>query len=287
MVTALQLQLRRATLRRADFGVVHPQLSGIRTRRGAHQTAAEFYEHMIDTRRSVNRLMGQPVGAQMLHEINARTAALNVGGVGTARNPLTAVDIFSGRHEVPDSRMSHRPRLDPMNPMASARRAYRFDGAASAGQASRINYDETARSANRFISLGHELVHAWRAAHGTMVSPPEISPLNNTAPVLNLPTDPGGVVRQAVGHVARLREEFETVGLRPTPRRPNAPTENRIRAEHGRPVRTDYSGIAPTSPNYLQPLITVDTATDDRNIFERHVLNRRSPVMTFMDHLVG
>jgi len=284
MPTALELQQGRQALRPADYGVVHPQLSGIRTRRGVGQSAAEYYEHMVDTRRSINTLMRAPVGEQMLRDINARTAAVNPGLHGTARNPLTAVDIHSGRHEVPDSQMSQRPRLDPMNPIASAQRAFRYDGLAGAGQASRVNYNEMAPSANRFVSLGHEMVHAWRAAHGVGVSAPQVAPRRGD-PLLNPPTDP--IVGNVVAHTTHMREEFETVGLLPTPNLPLAPTENRLRAEHARPARPDYSGLTPHSPGYLNPIRNIDEATDTRNWFQKNVFGTPSPIQNLMHHLTG
>lgn len=166
--------------------------------------------------------------------------------------------------------------------------AYRYDGKPSAGQKSRITYNENDPSANRFNSLGHESVHAWRASNGLAVSPPEIAPGRYThASTLNIPSADGKkTVNDYVNHHAHMREEFETVGLSPTPHSPHpsgwAPTENKIRQEHGLPERTNYSGQTPAKTDAI--LKPVDEGTDNRTWFQK-TMGKPSPVGAVIDHL--
>ena len=281
--TADELTAGRARLKRADHGVLNPNLRGIRARRSAGESAADYYDHMLDARASINRLASQPTGSRMLGELNARTAAVNPGAVGDEQNaPLTVADVYSGKGLAPDSQMSASPRHD--GTYGSVQKAYRYNGAPSAGQATRINYNGSAPKANRWNSLGHELVHAWRNAHGRAVSPPEVSPMHDH-PLLNPPTPP--VVRQVIGHHAQMQEEFETVGLSPTPNVAWAPTENAIRAEHGLPARDNYSGARPGDD--AEMMRNVDQGTDDRSFFQKLNLPCKpaqpSPVAAIKQHL--
>jgi Effector protein len=91
------------------------------------------------------------------------------------------------------------------------------------------------------VILGHELVHAYRAAHG-------IGLMNRTV---------DATVSEDEREVRRLQEEFETVGLlSPDSKQSSHPTENDLRREHnervkrgsrlGRiPLRSEYSGSDP------------------------------------------
>lgn len=254
--TAQELQHASQTLRRADYGIVHPELSGIRARRGEHQSAADYHDFVLDARRSTNTLMNKPAGQSMLAEINQHTTRLNPNQTETAKHPLTVVDIHSGPSN------THRARTDPGD-FTSAEPAYRYDGKPGQGRASRICYNEQEPSSNRFIGEGHEMVHAWRAAHGVAVSSAMLGP-RHADPLYKQPWDTEGAARKIMDDKLLYKEEFETVGLQQTPRSPNAPTENRIRAEHNRPVRNDYSGVIPTSSRYTEDFKVLDEATDDR-----------------------
>jgi hypothetical protein len=275
--TATELQNGKDALKRTDYGVVHPELPGIRTRRGDKESAHEFTDLTTDARASAHKLMSQPNGRRLLEELNGRTQHVNPGAVGTPNKPLTVADIYSGR----DARlpMGHTPRHD--GTLESVRNAYRYDGNPGAGQASRITYDETAAQGHRFNSLGHEGVHGWRAAHGLQVSPLEISPQHN-APVIR---NNDSIVGKVIGHHAHMQEEFETVGLRPTPHAPKgwAPSENLIRQEHHLPSRNDYSGETPAKANEL--LKNVDEGTDDRSWLKKTLGSEPSPVGKIVDHL--
>jgi len=283
--TVQQLTEGKANLKRTDYGTVHPDLPGIRTRRGDQEPAHQFVDLTTDARASTHRLMSEPDGRRMLTELNGRTGAVNPGAVGTPEKPLTVADIRSGRDA--QMKMAHSPRHD--GTYASMQQAYRYDGKPSAGQASNITYDETAKSSLRFNSLGHEGVHAWRASNGLGVSPPEISPGRyKHASTLDIQ---GGdkTVKDYVSHHAHMQEEFETVGLRPTPHSPNqdgwAPSENKIRQEHGLPQRNDYSGETPAKTDAL--LKPVDEGTDDRSWYQKTFTSKPSPVGAVVNHLEG
>jgi hypothetical protein len=283
-VTADQLIAGRNKLKRADFGVVHPEYRGIRVRRDDGQSPEHYTDLLRDARASVSRLDEQAIGHRLLTGLQSRTQAVNQGHVGNERtNPATVVDIHSGRGLHPDSANSHRVRHN--NTYQDIQRGYRYDGKSGAGIASRVNYDESRPRPDRFISLGHELIHSYRAAHGQMVSPPEVGPQRGHK-LLNPPTDP--VVKQVIGQHAHLQEEFETVGLSPTPRSPNPPTERGLRAEHLYKPRDDYSGLRPGGQQD-QSLRHIDEATDDRDFLDklRHKIkeDRPSPVSALVRHL--
>ncbi|WP_257457891.1 type III secretion system effector protein [Archangium lipolyticum] len=277
--TPAELLNGKNNLRPTDFGVVHPDLPGIRTRRGNGESAHQFTDLTTDARQSTHRLMGQPNGRQMLEELNGRTSAVNPGKIGTPGRPLTVADIYSGRDA--NMPMSHRPLNDGTD--ESIQKAYRYDGKPGAGQASHINYDETAPSANRFNSLGHESVHAWRASNGLQVSPLEVSPRRNDPVIRDNPK----IVGDVIGHHSHMQEEFETVGLKPTPHTPHgwAPNENLIRNEHGLPRRNDYSRQTPAKTDEL--LNNIDSKTDDRSWFNKTFGNEPSPVGGIINHLEG
>ncbi|WP_426756294.1 M91 family zinc metallopeptidase [Myxococcus sp. Y35] len=286
--TPSELQTGRDNLKRADYGVVHPDLQGIRTRRDSdpRQTGADFADFTSDVRNSTHRLMSRPEGNRMLTELNGRTQAVNPGTTGTLRTPITVADIRSSRpiEDKPDSYMpnSHMPRND--GTLASTRPAYRYDGQPSAGRPSDIKYDERA-SGPRFNSLGHESVHAWRAANGLQVSPLAASK-HADAPVFHQQPQFTGAMKETVDDRLRLTEEFETVGLRPTPHTPAgwAPTENKIRAEHGLPLRQDYSGMRPGNNSVNQNLDMFNLGSDNRNPLQR-LLGAPTPVEKILNDL--
>ncbi len=278
-----QLQTGRDNLRRTDYGVVHPDLQGIRTRRDNGQSGADFADFTRDTRVSTDRLMSQPHGRRMMTELDGRNPMVNPGVTGTQRQPMTVADIYSGRNAgMPNS---HMPRND--GTYASSRPAYRYEGMPGAGRPSDINYNEQG-GAQRFNSLGHESVHAWRASNGLQVSPLAASKHAN-APVFNQEPQYTTPMKETVEERLRLREEFETIGLRPTPHTPAgwAPNENAIRAEHGLPSRHDYSGIRPGNNGIDQSFNVFDQGTDNRNFFQKRVLGEPSPMGRIVNDLEG
>ncbi|ASP38490.1 hypothetical protein CHH28_07300 [Bacterioplanes sanyensis] len=277
MPTADELVAARQALRRADFGVAHSKATNIRVRRAHGQSAASYYDHMLDTRRSMNKLMSQDTGKHLVQQINTRGAYLDPGQRRNEHaNPYSFVDIFQG------DRNAARPKLDPLDPIGSAQKAYRYDGTASEGTGTHVTYNSNQANANRFIGLGHELIHAYRNAHGMAVSAPDVSPMRNE-PVLATPIGGGSTVNTVVGQHSLLKEEFETVGIQGTPGHGAIPTENRLRAEHGRPARNDYSGARPGGQTD-QALASVDEATDNRGLIDQ-LRGKKSPVQKVVSHL--
>ncbi|MFP2959490.1 M91 family zinc metallopeptidase [Myxococcus sp. 1LA] len=282
--TPSELQTGRDNLRRTDYGVVHPDLQGIRTRRDNGQSGADFADFTLDARNSTHQLMSQPNGRRMMTELNGRTSAVNPGVAGTVRNPATVADIYSGRNAASTGGLpnAHAPRND--GTFASTRPAYRSDGQPGAGRPSNITYNEQGPGP-RFNSLGHESVHAWRASNGLQVSPLAAS-RHADAPVFHQQPQFTGAMKQTVDDRLRLTEEFETVGLRPTPhtRTGWAPNENLIRAEHGLPLRDNYSGFRPGNNSNTQNLSMFDQGSDNRNFFQR-MTNQPTPVGTILNDL--
>ncbi|QSQ19125.1 hypothetical protein JY651_27665 [Pyxidicoccus parkwayensis] len=261
-----ELQAGKSQLKPADHGVVHPDLPGIRTRRDSGQSGANFADFTSDVRNSTHKLMSKPEGHRLMTELNGRTQAVNPGAVGTPHKPVTVADISSGRNDA-QMPMSHAPRHD--NTYSSLRPAYRYDGQPGAGRPSNIKYNEQ-DTGPRFNSLGHESVHAWRAANGLQVSPLAVSKHNN-ADVFQRYPEHSADMKNTLETRLRLTEEFETVGLRPTPHTPAgwAPTENKIRTEHGLPQRQDYSGMRPNGNQNDVNLGNYDAGSDNRNFFQK------------------
>lgn len=261
-----ELQAGKNNLKPADYGVVRPDLPGIRTRRDSGQSGADFADFTSDVRNSTNKLMGKPEGRRLLTELDGRTQAVNPGVTGTPKKPVTVADISSGRN---DARMpmSHAPRHE--GTYDSLRPAYRYDGQPGAGRPSNIKYNEQ-DPGQRFNSLGHESVHAWRAANGLQVSPLAVSRHDN-ADVFKRYPEHSANMKDTLETRLRLTEEFETVGLRPTPHTPAgwAPSENKLRAEHGLPQRQDYSGMRPNGNANDVNLSNYDAGSDNRNFFQK------------------
>lgn len=273
-ITPQTLQAGMAGLRRVDAVPVAHDLPAITVHRGADH-AGEYSDLLADTRASISRLREGATGEAMLTGLQQRSDAMQPLVPPAARQPI--VRIQSSRFHNPPGGNWQAPTGANL---AARRGAYRYDGQAGAGTASNVHYDEgqTAprldphpplgphplQRGNRFIGLGHELVHAYRAAHGIGVSPPAVSPRSGD-PILNPPTNP--VVINALDNRAMLREEFETIGLQPTPQNvwqqrmaAAPPTENALRAEHQLPARPNYSGQLPGSDDQI--VANVDAGTD-------------------------
>jgi hypothetical protein len=260
-----ELQAGKDKLKPADYGVAHPGLEGIRTRRDNKQSGADFADFTSDVRNSTHKLMSKPEGHRLMTELNNRKDAVNPGAMGTKHKPVTVADIYSGRNE--SMPMSHKPRHE--GTYDSLRPAYRYEGRPGTGRPSNINYNEQ-DPGQRFNSLGHESVHAWRAANGLQVSPLAISKHDNADVFQRFPAYKADM-KDTLETRLRLSEEFETVGLRPTPHTPAgwAPTENKLRAEHGLPQRLDYSGMRPTGNQNDVNLGNYDAGSDNRNFFQK------------------
>ncbi|WNG26984.1 hypothetical protein F0U62_25445 [Cystobacter fuscus] len=289
-----QIKNGEVSLKPADHGVVHPDLPGIRTRRNPFAQPQEFADFTRDARASTHRLMEVPTGQEMLTDINNKTEQLNPGATGTPQKPLTAVDIHSG------NKMTHNPRVSAFasdaDKLAESRPAYRFDGKPGTGAASTVKYNPNGGKIDstdvalrpgdfRANSLGHEMVHAHRAAHGVQVAPLEASK-HAQHPALKPfePETPGGVnyPKEIINQHALLKEEFETVGLQRTPGNPDAPTENKIRKELGMPPRKDYSGAVPGGANH-QELLEVNKHV--KNGLLTRLTQKEPPVAEIVNHL--
>ncbi|WP_174259963.1 M91 family zinc metallopeptidase [Myxococcus xanthus] len=277
-----ELQTGKDNLKRTDYGVVHPDLQGIRTRRDSGQSGADFADFNSDVRNSTHQLMNQPNGRRMMTELDGRTQAVNPGATGTLRNPVTVMDVYSGRNApLPNAQA---PRND--GTFESTRPAYRTGGQPGAGRPSDIKYNEQG-SGSRVASLGHESVHAWRGANGLQVSPLQASKHAN-APVFNQQPAYTHAMKETVDDRLRLTEEFETVGLRPTPHTPKgwAPSDNMIRAEHGLPLRQDYSGMRPGNNSNDTNLSMFDQGSDNRSFFQR-MSGQPTPIGKILNDLEG
>ncbi|OJH41782.1 M91 family zinc metallopeptidase [Cystobacter ferrugineus] len=318
-----ELKNGRESLKKTDHGMVHPDLPGIRTRRDKLEPH-EFADHTRDSRASIHTLMeNNPDGTQsdgnkMLTDINGSTARLNKGALGTTQKPATAVDIHAG------NKMTHGPRHGEFdenairNDLAALKEgdskgmakvvekhtqkalletnpAYRTSGHAGEGRASKVTYNanEASSPQNRANSMGHEMVHAHRAAHGMQVGTVQQSNLQHH-PVFQAAdeVEAGGGQRLQgkINFHAQLKEEFETVGMQPTPGRPNAPSENKIRQQLGMPQRTDYSGYTPEDAAAgLQDMKKMpDTRTAWQKVSNKPIPGqeqRASGVQHIIDHL--
>ncbi|MFY0576900.1 M91 family zinc metallopeptidase [Cystobacter fuscus] len=303
--------------------MVHPDLPGIRTRRD-NLPAHEFADHTRDSRASIHTLMEnnpngtQSVGNKMLTDINDSTPRLNNGSLGTAQKPTTAVDIHAGNTMTHAPRHGEFDRVAIGNDLAALRpgdqegqakviekhqqkalletnSAYRASGHAGEGRASKVTYNanEASSPQNRANSMGHEMVHAHRAANGMQVGTVQQSNLQHhpAFEAANKVEAGGGqLLKDNINFHARLKEEFETVGMQPTPGRPNAPSENKIRQQLGMPQRTNYSGHTPaTAAEGLQDMKEVpDTRTAWQKVKGAPIPGaeqRAQDVQQLVDHL--
>lgn len=247
MITPAMLRNQRANLRSADYGVASSSHERIHVRRNPGQTSTQFVDFMRHTRQAIARLDSRPVGRQMLQDLNQ---SYQLGH----HQRLPDLDLTSGNQIVETNvhiRQSPTNRTvyhhDPVGLHHDRDQhvinspAFRRNGAAGAGQiVSTIEYNpHNNRSDGQrrpaFIALGHEMVHAWRARQGVAVH--RYRHPATGAPALN------PRARVFLKAMTTTRDELETVGIAGTPRMPNAPTENRLRAEHHIGLRPSYSGL--------------------------------------------
>ena len=237
------LQAQAQKLKRVEKVQVHGELSNVQVKRSAGESAAAFTDLATDARRSMHTLMSEKGGHRMMKELDARITQ-NRKHAGDNAN----VHISSTKAS--DTSNMNAPHIAP-----GLEQGYRFDGKEGKGWGSEVRINPNEAKANRFIGLGHEMVHAHRLAHGKAVGVPDINQANHA-----LFTNPAALGSQAesgqnvafgqhlknvVTHTNHLQEEFETVGLAKTPRGAFNPSENMLRAEHGLKARTSYSGAKP------------------------------------------
>ncbi|MFY2560756.1 M91 family zinc metallopeptidase [Corallococcus terminator] len=139
------------------------------------------------------------------------------------------------------------------------------------------------------MSHGHRgSCHAWRASNGLQVGSIESSKHAN-ADVFKRYPEFADDMKANLNRRTMLTEEFEAVGLKPTPHTPAgwAPTENLIRAEHGLPSRNDYSGRTPNGFNPTNDAIKIyDEGSDNRNRFQK-MLGTPSPIGKILGDIEG
>ncbi|MBX3714111.1 MAG: hypothetical protein KF800_19280 [Lysobacter sp.] len=220
-ITPDALQAQRARLRSVSQMPAMPMFNNIALRREAGQSAEHFTDFMVDTRRALHTIDSRPVGHAMLSNLN------------TAPNP--SMRDFRTRVTISDSRFTNAG----MNPAAGnharsegflhTREGLPVDSTPGMGEASRVYFNPTINHSDgfrpAFVGLAHELVHAERNQLGVSVD------------------------RQGGNGLRVVRDELETVGLLA---HPQPTTENAIRAEHGIPLRTAYSGQ--TRATYMQAI---------------------------------
>jgi hypothetical protein len=237
------LQAQKQKLKRVETVQVHGELSNVHAKRSAGESAAAFTDLATDARRSMHTLMSKPGGHQMMKELDAR---------------ITQNRQHAGDHAGVHSSSTKPTDTSNMNSPHIAQglgQGYRFDGKEGKGWGSEVRINPNEAKANRFIGLGHEMVHAHRLAHGKGVGVPDVNQPNHA--LFTNPASLGSQVdagqnaafgqhlKNVVTHSNHLQEEFETVGLSRTPRGAFNPSENMLRAEHGLRARTDYSGLKP------------------------------------------
>ncbi|HEY9130154.1 MAG TPA: M91 family zinc metallopeptidase [Dyella sp.] len=240
------LEAQRRRLRRIESAVPHGELVNVNVRRAAGEDVGAFLDLLADTRHSLHRLMSEPIGRELLTRLDARIGWNRVSIGDNA-------DVFIGSTRPGDESNINAPHVQ-----AGLEEGYRFDGVEGQGWGSEVRYNPYEPRAIRFIGLGHELVHAYRLAHGKAVGIPQLNQAGHA--LFNDPMSLGANVDRArnvafgrhlldvVQNVNHQREEFETVGLLTTPRSGTfQPSENALRSEHNLPLRRDYSRLTPAT----------------------------------------
>jgi hypothetical protein len=240
------LEAQRRKLHRVEEADAHGELANLKVRRAAGQDAGAFLDLLADTRHSIHLLMSQPVGRRLLTGLDTRIEANRVRIGDNA-------DVFISSTRPGDTSNINAPHLN-----AGVEEGYRFDGREGRGWGSEVRYNPHEPRAARFIGLGHELVHAYRLAHGKAVGVPQLNQANH--PLFRDPISLGANVDRGqnaafgrhlldvVQNVNHQREEFETVGLLDTPRSGAFRlSENALRSEHNLPLRRAYARLTPAT----------------------------------------
>ncbi|MGO4703008.1 M91 family zinc metallopeptidase [Dyella sp. 2RAB6] len=278
------LQAQKQQLRRVEEVRVHGGLDHVHVKRAAGQDAGAFADLAADARRSMHTLMSKPDGERMMKEIDTRSAQNRAHAGDNAK-----VHISSTRPT--DASNMNAPHIAP-----GLEQGYRFAGKEGKGWGSEVRVDPNEAKFNRFVGLGHEMVHAHRLAHGKAVGVPQINQANH--PLFNDPISQGARVERGqnaefgahlmnvVQHANHLQEEFETVGLSKTPRGAFNPSENMLRAEHGLRARTDYSKAKPGAADDM--IAKGDALFDNRSAAAKlwHGISSRSPAPTPVSDMV-
>ena len=241
--TGAMLDAQKQKLRRVEEVRVHGGLDNVHVKRAAGQDAGAFADLAADARRSMHTLMSKPGGERMMKEIDARVTQNRAHAGDNAK-------VYISSTKRGDTSNMNSPHIAP-----GLEQGYRFDGKEGKGWGSEVRIDPNEAKFNRFVGLGHEMVHAHRLAHGKAVGVPQINQADHALfkNPLSLGADIehgknaafGQHMMDVVQHANHLQEEFETVGLSKTPRGAFNPSENMLRAEHGLRARTEYSSMKP------------------------------------------
>lgn len=284
------LQAQAQKLKRVEKVQVHGELANVHVKRSAGESAAAFTDLAADARRSMHTLMSKPGGHQMMKEIDARITQ-------NRQHAGEHAGVHISSTKPGETSNMNAPHIAPGQGLAqSVGQGYRFDGKEGKGWGSEVRINPNEAKANRFIGLGHEMVHAHRLAHGKAVGVPDVNQPNHA-----LFTNPASLGSQAdsaqnvafgqhlknvVSHTNHLQEEFETVGLSKTPRGAFNPTENMLRAEHGLKARADYSKAKPGDTD--DAIAKGDALFDNRSGISKawHGLTGKSPAPTPVSDMV-
>ncbi|MGO4703006.1 M91 family zinc metallopeptidase [Dyella sp. 2RAB6] len=284
-ITAQMLEARKAKLKPVEQVHVHRELSNVHVKRTDGESAAAFTDLAVDARRSMHTLMSQKGGHQMMKEVDARVTQNRQHAGDNA-----AVYIRSTK----SSDTSNMNAPHPVLP--GVKEGYRFDGKAGKGWGSEVRINPNEARSDRFIGLGHEMVHAHRLAHGRAVSVPQLSQPDH--PLFKDPISVGAQTEKnmneklgqrlltLVHRTTLLQEEFETVGLSKPPGGGFHPTENMLRAEHGLKARADYSKAKPGHTD--KDIKEFDELFDNRSGIKKawHDLTGGSPAPTPLSDMV-
>ncbi|GAB3029777.1 hypothetical protein GCM10027285_10340 [Oleiagrimonas citrea] len=278
------LQRQKGALRRVEEVNVHGSLNNVQVKRTSAQDVGSFVDLATDARRSMHEVMSKPGGHRMMTELDDRIGR-NRAHAGTHAN------VYIRSLKPTDTSNMNSPHAAP-----GVEEGYRFDGHEGRGWGSEVRYDPSASTANRFIGLGHEMVHAHRLAHGKAVGVPQLNQSGN--PLFTDPRSVGASVdsgqnvafgthlMNVVQQANHLQEEFETVGLSPTPRGAFNPTENMLRQEHNKPLRDNYSRMRPGQ--FDDTVNRSDALFDRRSTASKiwHGISGNSPAPTPVRNLV-
>ena len=253
------LRAQKQKLKPVEEVHVHRDLNNVQVKRAAGQDVGSFVDLAADARRSMHTLMSKPGGNQMMKELDTR---------------ITKNSAHAGDHAkvyIRSLKAGDTSNMNAPHAVQGVQEGYRFDGKEGKGWGSEVRINPDEATSNRFIGLGHEMVHAHRLAHGKAVGVPQLNQANH--PLFKDPISQGADIEPAknagfgkhlmdvVQTANHLQEEFETVGLSKAPRGAFNPTENMLRTEHGLAERTDYSK---TKPGHMDKTVTESDAFFDK-----------------------
>ena len=266
--------------------------AAIEVTRGDWEQAHDFADRLTEVRRAITELKVGPHGERLVSGLNNRRAEV----VGLDQ-PLVSIREALSRHQfAAASPIGSNARLygqagkgdasmlwyDHLSrPIAGrvGKRRKRVPVTEAVSEAKRTNARDTEslpadlRRLPRSIVLGHELIHTFRSAHGMAVKPPREmrkvaddrkSEFTDSLRDLTTGNTEHEVMNSLAQH-ARLREEFETVGLVPVPKGYlQHPTENSLRREYHRNLTGEQMDTLEPGDHRLRVGYTAAAATGPR-----------------------